>query len=52
MVQQAYNAIGGMKCNPVQGAMYAFPRIYLPRKAIEKAKAAIKLSKFQKLSPF
>ena len=51
MVQQAYNTIDGMKCNSVQGAMYAFPRIYLPRKAIEEAKATIKLLGFQKLSP-
>lgn len=28
----------GMKCNAVAGAMYAFPRITLPEKAIQKAK--------------
>uniref|UniRef100_A0A2L2Y7Y1 Alanine aminotransferase 2 n=1 Tax=Parasteatoda tepidariorum TaxID=114398 RepID=A0A2L2Y7Y1_PARTP len=28
-----------MKCNAVVGAMYAFPRITLPEKAIQKAKS-------------
>ena len=29
-----------VKCNEVAGAMYAFPRITLPKKAIEAAKAS------------
>jgi alanine transaminase len=33
------NSIEGVKCNPVQGAMYAFPKIAIPQKAIEKAKS-------------
>ncbi|VDO93239.1 unnamed protein product [Soboliphyme baturini] len=38
MITDAFNSIDGIKCNAVQGAMYAFPRIFLPPKAIEKAK--------------
>ncbi|VDN02184.1 unnamed protein product [Thelazia callipaeda] len=38
-VHAAYNSIEGIKCNPVQGAMYAFPLIEIPPKAIEQAKA-------------
>jgi len=40
LVAETFNSVPGMKCNTVQGAMYAFPRIYLPDKAIEAAKAA------------
>ncbi|CDW58192.1 alanine aminotransferase [Trichuris trichiura] len=40
MISEALNGIKGVKCNKVQGAMYAFPRIFLPPKAIEKAKVA------------
>jgi len=32
------NAIPGIKCQPAEGAMYAFPSIELPKKAIEAAK--------------
>uniref|UniRef100_A0A5S6QBY0 alanine transaminase n=1 Tax=Trichuris muris TaxID=70415 RepID=A0A5S6QBY0_TRIMR len=39
MISEALNSIKGVKCNKVQGAMYAFPRILLPPKAIEKAKS-------------
>jgi len=39
MTFDAFNSIEGIKCNPVQGAMYAFPRLLLPKKAIEKAKS-------------
>uniref|UniRef100_A0A0R3S5C3 alanine transaminase n=1 Tax=Elaeophora elaphi TaxID=1147741 RepID=A0A0R3S5C3_9BILA len=38
-VYEAYDSIDGIKCNPVQGAMYAFPRIEMPQKAIDKAKS-------------
>ncbi|KAK7867733.1 hypothetical protein R5R35_002240 [Gryllus longicercus] len=44
MVAKTFNSICGMSCNAVQGAMYAFPQIYLPPKAIEIAKQ-------QKLAP-
>nr|AJP75146.1 alanine aminotransferase [Leptinotarsa decemlineata] len=38
MVADTFNSIEGYSCNPVQGAMYAFPQIRLPPKAIEAAK--------------
>lgn len=40
MVAETFNAIEGFSCNPVQGAMYAFPQMKLPPKAIEAAKQA------------
>ncbi|XP_033841915.1 alanine aminotransferase 2-like [Periophthalmus magnuspinnatus] len=38
MTEEMFNTIPGFTCNPVQGAMYTFPRISLPAKAIDKAK--------------
>lgn len=38
MTEETFNKVPGMSCNTVQGAMYAFPRIELPPKAIEAAK--------------
>ncbi|OWK49451.1 Alanine aminotransferase 2 [Lonchura striata] len=32
------NRTPGMRCNPVQGAMYAFPRIEIPARALDAAK--------------
>lgn len=40
MVANTFNSIEGFSCNTVQGAMYAFPQIKLPEKAIEAAKKA------------
>ncbi|KAK8741569.1 hypothetical protein OTU49_002273 [Cherax quadricarinatus] len=40
MVVETFNSVPGMSCNIVQGAMYAFPQIMLPKKAVEAAKAA------------
>uniref|UniRef100_A0A2A4JKB6 Cation-transporting ATPase n=1 Tax=Heliothis virescens TaxID=7102 RepID=A0A2A4JKB6_HELVI len=40
MIVETFNKMEGFKCNIVQGAMYAFPRIQLPPKAIEAAKKA------------
>lgn len=37
----ALNSMPNMSCNPVQGAMYAFPRIHLPPKAIQEAKVGL-----------
>lgn len=31
------NSLPGIRCNPVSGAMYAFPRIEIPEKAIKEA---------------
>lgn len=39
MIAETFNSIPGIQCNPVQGAMYAFPKISLPQKAIDAAKA-------------
>lgn len=38
MVANTFNSIEGFTCNPVQGAMYAFPQFKLPTKALEAAK--------------
>lgn len=38
MVHESLNKIPGISCNLIQGAMYAFPQIYLPERAIEEAK--------------
>lgn len=38
MAASTFNSIEGISCNPVQGAMYAFPQLHLPPKAIEAAK--------------
>ncbi|KAK3887198.1 hypothetical protein Pcinc_008679 [Petrolisthes cinctipes] len=40
MVVEAFNSVPGMSCNIVQGAMYAFPQIMLPEKAIAAARKA------------
>ena len=37
MVYEILNTIEGVTCNEVMGAMYAFPRVQLPKKAIAKA---------------
>lgn len=38
LTEQIFNTVPGIKCNPVQGAMYTFPRVSLPQKALDKAK--------------
>lgn len=35
-----FNSLEGMSCNDAEGAMYLFPRLRLPKKAIEAAEAA------------
>ncbi|XP_076345937.1 alanine aminotransferase 2-like isoform X2 [Tachypleus tridentatus] len=37
-VTKTFNSIKGLECKKVVGAMYAFPRIFIPQKVIEKAK--------------
>lgn len=39
MVTDTFNTMDGVSCNVVQGAMYAFPKLSLPQKAVEAAKA-------------
>lgn len=46
LTSETYNSIEGMKCNTVQGAMYAFPRIFLPEKAIKAAEVGRSLFSF------
>lgn len=38
MLSDAFNRLDGVSCQPTEGAMYAFPRINLPAKAVEEAK--------------
>jgi len=40
LVADTLNSIEGFKCNTVQGAMYAFPQVTLPEKALAAAKEA------------
>ncbi|KAA0196862.1 Alanine aminotransferase [Fasciolopsis buskii] len=40
LITESLNALPGFRCNPITGAMYAFPQIKLPPKAVETAKAA------------
>ncbi|NXK43471.1 ALAT2 aminotransferase, partial [Piprites chloris] len=39
LTEEIFNKTPGIHCNPVQGAMYSFPRIDLPPKAVAAAKA-------------
>ena len=39
LVSDTFNSIEGISCNEVQGAMYCFPRLHLPEKMVEAAKA-------------
>ncbi|KAL0082200.1 pyridoxal phosphate-dependent transferase [Phycomyces blakesleeanus] len=36
-LEGVFNAMEGVTCQPAEGSMYLFPRIRLPKKAIEKA---------------
>ena len=36
----SFNALEGVTCTFTEGAMYSFPRLHLPQKAVEAAKAA------------
>nr|XP_028591801.1 alanine aminotransferase 1 isoform X1 [Podarcis muralis] len=37
LTEETFNRAPGIRCNPVQGAMYAFPRIHLPPQAVQEA---------------
>ncbi|GFO21434.1 alanine aminotransferase 2 [Plakobranchus ocellatus] len=39
-VTDVFKSVTGITCNKIQGAMYAFPRIFLPEKAVQAADAA------------
>lgn len=47
LVAETFNSLEGMSCNPVQGAMYAFPQIKMPQAAIEAAKVITTYWTFQ-----
>lgn len=38
LVEKELNSCSGVKCNPVEGALYAFPSITLPAKLVEEGK--------------
>lgn len=40
MVTKSFNEMTNISCNPTEGAMYAFPRLHLPQKALDAAKEA------------
>ena len=44
MTSEVFNSMENVKCNEVAGAMYAFPRITLPKQAIEAAKVSCPFS--------
>ncbi|XP_014662719.1 PREDICTED: alanine aminotransferase 1-like [Priapulus caudatus] len=46
MTVEMLNSLPNMTCNTVQGAMYAFPQITVPEKAIKKAKSEGKAPDF------
>lgn len=37
LTEQVLNTVQGISCNPVQGAMYSFPCITIPEKAVKEA---------------
>ncbi|XP_017914251.1 PREDICTED: alanine aminotransferase 1 isoform X1 [Capra hircus] len=37
LTEQVFNEAPGIRCNPVQGAMYSFPRMELPPRAVQRA---------------
>ncbi|XP_034385461.1 alanine aminotransferase 2 [Cyclopterus lumpus] len=39
LTERILNSVPGIKCNPVQGAMYAFPQIFIPPRAIQEAQS-------------
>lgn len=43
LIEESLNSIPGVNCNPIEGAMYAFPRLSLPAKAQLAAKKIGKL---------
>ncbi|KAG8537377.1 hypothetical protein GDO81_024627 [Engystomops pustulosus] len=39
LTEEILNQVPGIQCNPVQGAMYSFPRIEIPERAVRLAQA-------------
>ena len=44
MKTEVLNSMENVKCNEVAGAMYAFPRITLPKKAIKATEVSCPVS--------
>ena len=44
IITEVLTSMENVKCNEVAGAMYTFPRITLPKKAIEAAKVSCPVS--------
>lgn len=40
IMTDAFNGLEGVSCNKTEGAMYSFPRLHLPAKAVEAARDA------------
>ncbi len=38
IMEEALNKLDGVSCNPAEGSMYVFPRIRLPKGALDAAK--------------
>ena len=38
IMEEALNKLDGVTCNPAEGSMYVFPRIRLPKGALDAAK--------------
>lgn len=38
-LEDGFNSLEGITCNKAEGAMYLFPQLHLPQKAIEAAEA-------------
>eukprot|EP00188_Purpureofilum_apyrenoidigerum_P005429 Plantae.Rhodophyta-Purpureofilum_apyrenoidigerum.ctg7058.p1 GENE.Plantae.Rhodophyta-Purpureofilum_apyrenoidigerum.ctg7058~~Plantae.Rhodophyta-Purpureofilum_apyrenoidigerum.ctg7058.p1 ORF type:complete len:496 (+),score=101.05 Plantae.Rhodophyta-Purpureofilum_apyrenoidigerum.ctg7058:379-1866(+) len=38
-ISDVFNKLDGITCNPVEGALYCYPQIKIPKKAIEEAKS-------------
>ncbi|XP_028918974.1 alanine aminotransferase 1-like isoform X2 [Ornithorhynchus anatinus] len=41
LTESVFNQAPGIRCNPVQGAVYSFPRISLPARALERAQSLL-----------
>eukprot|EP00419_Tripos_fusus_P004821 CAMPEP_0172684788 /NCGR_PEP_ID=MMETSP1074-20121228/19801_1 /TAXON_ID=2916 /ORGANISM="Ceratium fusus, Strain PA161109" /LENGTH=532 /DNA_ID=CAMNT_0013503851 /DNA_START=68 /DNA_END=1666 /DNA_ORIENTATION=+ len=38
LISEGLNSIPGISCNPIEGAMYAFPKVQMPEAAVKEAK--------------
>lgn len=45
LTEQVFNEAPGIRCNPVQGAMYSFPRMELPRVRCSALRSDVRLGR-------